>query len=63
MLNEFDAIAHEVITKRAEIAHAEMCAHPDTCSNWHIRNDYIPRIRREVIAEMESALKNLSRKA
>lgn len=63
MLNEFDAFAHDVIIKRAEIAHAAMCSNAANCGNWHIRNDYIPRIRREVMAEMESALKNLSRRA
>jgi len=62
MLNEFDAIAHDIIAKRAEIAHENNCAYPDKCSNWHIRNDYIPRIRREVIAEMEEAIKNLRRR-
>lgn len=46
MLNEFDAFAHDVIVKRAGIAHAAMCSNAANC---------------EVMAEMESALKNLSR--
>lgn len=63
MLNEFDTIASDIILKRAQEQHALMCANGDKCSNWHIRNDYIPRIRREVIAEMKAAVENLSRRA
>lgn len=61
MLNEFDTIIAEIIWDRATEAHAARCASPDTCSNWHIRNDYVPRIRREVIAEVSDALSRTSK--
>lgn len=56
MANEFQRFAEDVISARAVAEHEAKCADPDNCSDWHIRNDYMPRIRRQVLSEMMDAV-------
>lgn len=46
----------------AELEHAEKCARPSLCADgWHVRNDYLPRHRRAVAADLTAAAHAMSR--
>ena len=50
--------AEHLALQLAELEHLEVCGkvHAD---DWHIRNDYLPRHRRAVAAEMASAAREM----
>lgn len=62
MSTEIETLIDIIIHDRAVEQHGNLCANPNGCSEWHIRNDYIPRVRREVIAGMEEAIKRLQQR-
>jgi len=55
-MDPFIILAETLIIERAAKEHSEKCAHPRTCSDWHIQNDYVPRVRRQVVSEMLDAI-------
>jgi len=62
-MNAFEDLARGTIATRAEREHAEKCLTRGCSVSGHIANDYLPRIRREVAAEMREALAALTEKA